>query len=99
MTPDQSDINSNIKCLIIGEVKLSYEPFLMDVLCSKKKKLSILDYVSHVVVRAIAPVTDVDILRSGYNGMSVNNGAKGTKFVLLVNRLQKSGCIQMRIKV
>ena len=46
-----------------------------------------------VVVRAIAPVTDVDILRAGYNWMSVNNGAKGTKFVLLVNRLQESFCI------
>ena len=75
MTPDQSDINSNIKCLIIGEVKLSYEPFLMDVLCSKKKKLSILDYVSHVVVRTIAPVTDVDdIVNNGWHFFLKQNG-------------------------
>ena len=74
----------------------AFEPF---VITADQKELSVFYDMSKVVVRAIAPVTDVDILRSGYNGMSVDNGAKGTKFVLLMNRLQESGCIQMRAQI
>ena len=50
MAPHKSDIYSDVKCLIIREIKLSHESFLMDVLCSEQEILFILEDMSHVII-------------------------------------------------
>lgn len=81
-------VDGNIEGVLVRKVKLSNEPLLVHVLGSKQKVLFVFNNMSHVVIRAIAPVANINVFRTGRNGMSVNNGTEGAKLVLTVNRLQ-----------
>ena len=89
MAPHKGNIDGDIKGVLIREVKLSNESFLIDVLGSKQKVLFIFDDMRHVVIGAIAPVADVDIFWTGLNGMAVNNGTKGTELIFMVDWLKE----------
>ena len=81
-------VNRNVEGVLVRKVEISNKPLLVHVLASEQKVLFVFNNVGHIVIRAIAPVADIDVFRSVRNGMSVNNGAEGAKLVLVVNRLQ-----------
>jgi hypothetical protein len=95
----KGDINRNVEALLLWKGKLSNESFLVDVLCTKKKKLPFADDMSHIVIRTISSVSDIDIFGILRNGMTIHNCTECFEFILIVNRLQERVRIGMCMKV
>lgn len=88
MTADQGDIYLNVKGIRVRKIKISNKPFGMDVFGTEQKILVLFHDMSHVVIRAIAPVTDKDIFRAGQHGVPVYHVAESPELIFLVNRLE-----------
>ncbi len=76
MTADQSNIYLNIKGIHVRDIKLSNKSFGMDVFGTEQKILVLFHAMSPVVIRAIAPVTDKDILGARQRGVPVYHSQK-----------------------
>ena len=81
------------------KAKISDQTFGMDILCAKEKILPPFHHMCHVVVRAEAPVTSVDILPSGEHPVAVHNAAEGAKFVFFMHGLEDGVRIDVCVKV
>lgn len=99
MTADQSNIYLKIKGIHVRDIKLSNKSFGMDVFGTEQKILVLFHAMSHVVIRAIAPVTDKDILGARQRGVPVYHVAESPKFIFLANRLDQCLCISMLLQV
>lgn len=62
MAPRQSDGHLNIEGFRLREFKIPNQTFGMDILCAEKEILFLFHNMCHVIVGAIAPVANVDIL-------------------------------------
>ena len=60
----------------------------MDILGTEKETLPVLDDMGHVIVRAIAPVPNVDIPDAGEDSVSANDGTEGPELVLVMDGLE-----------
>ena len=64
MAPDQCDSDINIERFLIWKIKIADQSFEMDILGTEQEILSLFHNMCHVVIRAIAAVTDIDIFSS-----------------------------------
>ena len=60
----------------------------MDILGTEKETLPVLDDMGHVIVRAIAPVPNIDIPDAGEDSVSVNDETEGPELVLVMDGLE-----------
>lgn len=61
----------------------------MDILGTKKEALSVFDHMGHIVVRAVSPVSDIDVFCAWGDRMPVNNGAEGAEFIFVMDGLEE----------
>lgn len=99
VTSRQSDSHVNIKGFRFREFEISDQAFGMNVLCAEEEILSLFHYMCHVVVGAVAPVANVDILPSGERPMPVHDVAECAKFVFFMHGLEDGVRIDVCIKV
>lgn len=99
MAPRQCDSHGNIKGLCFREFKISDQAFGMDTLCAKEKILSLFHHMGHVVVGAVAPVANVDILPAGESPVPVHDVTECAKFVFFMHRLEDGVRIDVCIQV
>lgn len=81
------------------EFKIPNQTFGMDILCAEKEILFLFHNMCHVIVGAIAPVANVDILPAGESFVPVHDVAKCAKFVFFMHRLEDGIRIDVCIKV
>ena len=67
MAPDQYDADINIEGFRIWKIKIADQSFGMDILGTEQEILSLFHNMCHVIIRAIAAVTDIDIFYSIQN--------------------------------
>ncbi len=60
----------------------------MDILCTEEEILSLFHHMCHVVVGAVAPVANVDILPAGKRPVPVHDIAECAKFVFFMYGLE-----------
>lgn len=97
--PCQGDGHINVKRFCFREVEISDQAFGMDILCTEEEMLPLFHHMCHVVVGAITPVANVDILSAGESHVTVYNVAKCAKFVFLMHGLEDCVRIDVIIKV
>lgn len=71
----------------------------MDILGTEQEILSLFHNMIHVVIRAIATVTDIDIFSSIQNIMPVNNITESTEFIFVSDGLDQRIRVGMGIQV
>ena len=89
MAPDQYDADINIEGFRIWKIKIADQSFGMDILGTEQEILSLFHNMCHVVIRAIAAVTDIDIFYSIQNIVPVNNITESTEFIFAADRLDQ----------
>ena len=75
MAPDQYDADINIEGFRIWKIKIADQSFGMDILGTEQEILSLFHNMCHVIIRAIAAVTDIDIFYSIQNIVPVNSSS------------------------
>lgn len=75
------------------------KPFLMDILCTEQKILSIFNDMRHIVVRAIPPVPNIDILRAWTGPVPVHDGTESPEFVFLMDWLKQYVRVNVTVKI
>lgn len=75
MAPDQYDADINIEGFRIWKIKIADQSFGMDILGTEQEILSLFHNMCHVVIRAIAAVTDIDIFYSIQNIVPGNSSS------------------------
>ena len=75
MAPDQYDADINIEGFRIWKIKIADQSFGMDILGTEQEILSLFHNMCHVIIRAIAAVTDIDIFYSIQNLVPVNSSS------------------------
>ena len=75
MAPDQYDADINIEGFLIWKIKITDQSFGMDILGTEQEILSLFHDVCHVVIRAIATVSDIDIFSSIPNSVPANSSS------------------------
>ena len=71
----------------------------MDILCAEEEILSLFHYMGHVVVGAVAPVANVNILPARKRSVPVHNIAECAEFVFFMHGLKDSVRINVCIKI
>ena len=99
MASRQGGSHINIKGLRFRKFKISDQPFGMDVLCAQEEILSLFHHMCHVVVGAVAPVANIDILPAGERPVPVHDVAECAKFVFFMHGLEDGIRIDVSIKV
>ena len=99
MAPDQYDADINIEGFRIWKIKIADQSFGMDILGTEQEILSLFHNMIHVVIRAIATVTDIDIFSSIQNIMPVNNITESTEFIFVSDGLDQRIRVGMGIQV
>lgn len=99
MTSRQGDSHVNIKGFRFREFKISDQPFGMDILCAEEEILSLFHHMCHVVVGAVTPVANVDILPAKEHPVPVHDVAECAKLVFFMHRLKDSVRIDVCVKV
>ena len=99
MAPRQGDSHVNIKGFRFREFKISDQAFGMDILCTEEEILPLFHHMCHVVVGAVAPVANVDILPAGKGSVPVHDVTECTKFVFFMHGLEDSVRIDVCVKV
>ena len=99
MAPRQSDSHVNIKGFRFREFKISDQAFGMDILCAEEEILSLFHHMGHVVVGAVPPVANVDILPAGERPVPVHDVAECAKFVFFMYGLEDGVRIDVCIEV
>ena len=99
MAPDQCDSDINIEGFLIWKIKITDQSFGMDILGTEQEMLSLFHNMCHVVIRAIAAVTDIDIFYSIQNIVPVNNITESTEFIFAADGLDQRIRVSMGIQV
>lgn len=99
MAPDQYDADINIERFRIWKIKIADQSFGMDILGTEQEILSLFHNMCHVIIRAIAAVTDIDIFYSIQNIVPVNNITESTEFIFAADRLDQRIRVSMGIQV
>lgn len=97
--PRQGDSHVDIKRFRFRELKISDQAFGMDIFCAEEEILSLFHHMCHVVVGAVAPVANVDILPAGERSVPVHNVAECAKFVFFMHGLEDRVRIDVCVKV
>ena len=71
----QYDADINIEGFRIWKIKIADQSFGMDILGTEQEILSLFHNMCHVIIRAIAAVTDIDIFYSIQNIVPVNSSS------------------------
>ena len=93
------DSHVNIKGFRFREFKISDQAFGMDILCAEEEILPLFHHMCHVVVGAVAPVANVDILPAGEGPVPVHDVTECTKFVFFMHGLEDGVRIDVCIEV
>lgn len=80
MASDQCDSDINIEGFLIWKIKIAESVLWNVILGTEQEILSLFHNMCHVVIRAIAAVTDIDIFSSVQNIVPVNNITESTEF-------------------
>ena len=97
MASDQCDSDINIEGFLIWKIKIADQSFGMDILGTEQEILPLFHNMCHVVIRAIAAVTDIDIFSSVQNIVPVNNITESTEFIFAADGLDQRIRVSMGI--
>jgi len=95
----QGNGHVNIKRFRFREFEISDQAFGMDILCAEEEMLSLFRHMRHVVVGAVAPVANVDVLPAGERPVPVHDVAECAKFVFFMHGLEDGARVDVCIKV
>ena len=99
MAPDQYDADINIEGFRIWKIKIADQSFGMDILGTEQEILFLFHNMCHVIIRAIAAVTDIDIFYYIQNIVPVNNITESNEFIFAADRLDQRIRVSMGIQV